>query len=72
MKKLAIIGASGHGKVIADIAAKNGYQEIVFLDDDESISECGGSPQIYCIGGWYERFIYYWRWRFWSGSCMAC
>ena len=44
MKKLAIIGAGGHGKVIADIARKNGYKEIVFLDDDESIRECGGCP----------------------------
>ncbi len=34
MKRLAIIGASGHGKVVADIAKKNGYKEIVFLDDD--------------------------------------
>lgn len=31
MRKLAIIGASGHGKVIADIARKNGYKEIVLL-----------------------------------------
>ena len=46
MKKLAIIGASGHGKVIADIARRNGYSEIVFLDDDESIHECGGYPVI--------------------------
>lgn len=43
-KKLVIIGASGHGKVIADIAKKNGYHEIVFLDDDENIHECGGYP----------------------------
>lgn len=42
MKRLAIIGASGHGRVIADIAKKNGYSEIVFLDDDETIHECGG------------------------------
>ena len=42
MRKLAIIGASGHGKVVADIARKNGYKKIVFLDDDESIHECGG------------------------------
>ena len=42
MRRLAIIGASGHGKVIADIARKNGYKKIVFLDDDESIHECGG------------------------------
>lgn len=46
MRKLAIIGASGHGRVIADIAKKNGYKEIVFLDDDESIHECGGYPVI--------------------------
>lgn len=26
-KKLVIIGASGHGKVIADIALKTGYQK---------------------------------------------
>lgn len=44
MKKLVIIGASGHGKVLADIAIKNGYNEIIFLDDDESIYECGNYP----------------------------
>jgi len=42
MNKLIIIGASGHGKVIADIAVKLGYEDIVFLDDDESIEECAG------------------------------
>lgn len=46
MRKLAIIGASGHGRVVADIARKNGYSEIVFLDDDENIHECGGYPVI--------------------------
>lgn len=44
MKQLIIIGASGHGKVIADIAKKLGYSKIVFLDDDESVHECGGYP----------------------------
>lgn len=34
--KIIIIGASGHGKVVADIAKLNGYKEIIFLDDDES------------------------------------
>lgn len=33
-KKLIIYGASGHGKVTADIARLNGYEEIVFYDDD--------------------------------------
>lgn len=42
MKRLAIIGASGHGKVIADIAVKNGYEEIVFLDDNPNVQECAG------------------------------
>lgn len=46
MRKLAIIGASGHGKVVADIARKKGYREIVFLDDDDRIHECGGYPVI--------------------------
>lgn len=39
--KLTIIGASGHGKVVADAAARYGYDEIEFLDDDETLSECG-------------------------------
>lgn len=46
LKKLVIIGASGHGKVIADIALKNGYEEILFLDDDESLTECAGFPVV--------------------------
>lgn len=32
MPKLAILGASGHGKVVADIAELNGY-DVVFFDD---------------------------------------
>ena len=31
-KKLVIIGASGHGKVIADIALRNGYEIVGFLE----------------------------------------
>jgi len=46
VNKLIIIGASGHGKVVADIAALNGYTDIVFLDDDEGIKECAGWPVI--------------------------
>lgn len=41
MNKLVIIGASGHGKVVADIAEKNGYSDIVFLDDDSETEFCG-------------------------------
>ncbi len=46
MKRLAIIGASGHGKVVADIAKQNGYEKIVFLDDSDSVCECAGYPVI--------------------------
>ncbi len=34
MNKLIIIGAGGHGKVIADNALKNGYTDIAFIDDN--------------------------------------
>ncbi len=41
--KLLIIGASGHGKVVADIALKmNKWQSISFLDDDRSIKTSMG------------------------------
>ena len=33
MKRLAILGASGHGKVVADTALSLGYGKIVFFDD---------------------------------------
>ena len=33
MKRLAVFGASGHGKVVADIAESCGWDEVVFFDD---------------------------------------
>lgn len=44
--RLTIIGASGHGKVVAEIAKLNGYDEIVFLDDDPAIKSCNGFPVV--------------------------
>ena len=41
--RLIIIGASGHGKVVADVA-KRTYDEIVFLDNDPEIKTCAGYP----------------------------
>lgn len=42
-KELVIIGASGHGKVVADIAKKTQrYEKIYFLDDNESVKICNG------------------------------
>ncbi len=36
MNKLAVYGASGHGKVVADIARGSGYEEIIFIDDGDN------------------------------------
>lgn len=33
MRKLAVLGASGHGKVIADCAEMSGWDEVIFFDD---------------------------------------
>ncbi len=44
--RLNILGASGHGKVVADIAKLNGYTEIYFYDDNTDIKECGGYPVV--------------------------
>lgn len=42
--RLIIIGASGHGRVVADIAKKCGYEDIIFLDSDPTITSCSGYP----------------------------
>lgn len=54
-KKLVIIGASGHGKVVADIAKRNGYTDIIFLDDDLNKTECSG----YKVAGATKEIIKY-------------
>lgn len=43
---LVIVGAGGHGCVVADIARRNGYTDIAFLDDDISKTECCGHDVI--------------------------
>lgn len=44
LNRLIIIGASGHGKVVADIARLNGYENIVFLDNNPRLKACAGHP----------------------------
>lgn len=39
MKSVIIIGASGHGKVIADIIQKSGDKVYGFLDDNTELSD---------------------------------
>ncbi|WP_433745229.1 acetyltransferase [Falsibacillus pallidus] len=62
--KLLIIGASGHGKVVADIALKmNKWQSIAFLDDDKSIKSSigieviGTSDDVFTHIDEYEIFV---------------
>ncbi len=45
MNRFIIVGAGGHGKVIADNALKNGYTDISFVDDNAT-GECMGFPII--------------------------
>lgn len=49
MKKIAIYGASGHGKVVADVAVACGYEIAFFVDDDASKLEFYGR-KVYRFG----------------------
>lgn len=41
-KRLVLVGASGHGKVCAEIAMlSKKFSEILFLDDDSLVKKCG-------------------------------
>jgi len=44
MKRLAILGASGHGKVVGDAAALSGWEIIAFFDDEW--------PRVAAVGPW--------------------
>ncbi|OMF59358.1 acetyltransferase [Paenibacillus sp. FSL R5-0490] len=62
--KLLIIGASGHGKVVADIALKmNRWQSIAFLDDNKGIETSmgleviGTSDDVFTHIDEYEIFV---------------
>lgn len=56
MKQLIVIGASGHGKVVADIAKLCGYDDISFLDDNVSVTECNGYKVIGKTSD-YEKYV---------------
>lgn len=55
MNRLVIIGSGGHGRVIADIAEKNGYTDILFLDDNPNAKVCAGYA---VVGGCGEAASY--------------
>ena len=46
MNRLIIIGASGHGRVVADIAVLNGYKDVVFIDENSELKNCAGFPVV--------------------------
>ncbi len=52
MKKLAILGAGGHGLVVAEAARMMGWSHITFFDD--SFKKI---PSKYCIGGSITDFL---------------
>lgn len=52
---LVIIGASGHGKVVASIARAVGYKSILFLDDNLQAKKCLN----YSVVGPVSRFLHY-------------
>src|SRR3954467_13533661 len=47
MTKLAIVGAGGHAKVVADASLQSGWTEITFFDD--------GWPETSDLGPWMVR-----------------
>ena len=57
--RIVIYGASGHGKVIADIAILNGYRDIVFYDDDPNKNQFGEYEVVHSFEGLedYDRII---------------
>lgn len=56
MKRLCMVGASGHGRVCAEIAELSGrYTDIFFLDDDIGIKNCGK----YLVKGVVENYREY-------------
>ena len=53
MKEVVIVGASGHGKVVADIVLKSGDKVFGFLDDNPEMgSEFCGFPVLGSINKW--------------------
>lgn len=54
MKKLAIYGAGGHGRVVADTASLLGWQEIVFFDESWPLHQ---KNSIWSVIGNYENLI---------------
>lgn len=56
MSKILILGAGGHGEVIAEVASLMGkWKEISFLDDNDELKVVNGRPVIGRVGD-YKKF----------------
>lgn len=54
-KRLILIGASGHGKVCAEIAEfSDRYYDILFLDDNPLVKKCGEYDVVGTSGDFYQ------------------
>ncbi len=56
MKSLLIVGAGGHGQVVAECAESCGYEEIDFLDDNHP-DAVGGIDQLETVAKNYDGMI---------------
>lgn len=46
MKRLALLGASGHGKVVADLAGSLGWEQVLFFDDAWPVKDRNGAWEV--------------------------
>ena len=53
--RIVFTGAGGHGRVCAEIAVRNGYDTIIFLDDGKEPVVCGTYP----VAGRISDFVRY-------------
>ncbi|MDD4927925.1 MAG: acetyltransferase [Gallionella sp.] len=58
MRALLIVGAGGHGKVVADAALETGkWKEIIFLDDAWPVKKENGHWHVYGKAGQFEHWL---------------
>lgn len=56
-RQIAIIGAGGHGRVVADIARLCGYESILFFDDGDVPNRIGPVADVYGYLGTSDVFV---------------
>lgn len=61
MKKLIIFGTSGHSSVVTDIAAKNGYKIIAYINTEEKLDKYLDKPVYKSVEELpqYNKYLYF-------------